>query len=171
MENERIYRHPSPGYTLTLWLDGEPIKQNGNGKSNAIFSDTGVSIDRCGIFRTKEEVICKAIEQSKGFKQGHITKLASSEDIRIESLKKKRLAVREVTVEMVKDGLFNLDALEAYKVDDLKKFAESIGVEVSTSKGVSKTKADIFKDVKVILFPGAVEKKVVSESDDKEDKE
>ena len=168
MENERIYRHPNPGYTLTLWLDGEPIKQKRNGKSNAIFKDTGVSIDRCGIFRTTEDNICKAIEQSTAFKQGHIKRLRSSEDIRLESLRKKRMEAREVTIDLVKEGLLNLETLEGFKADKLKKFAEGIGVEISTDKGVSKTKADILSEVKAVLFPGVVEKEVVSD-DDKEE--
>lgn len=170
MDNERIYRHPNPGYTQPLWLDGRPIKQKVSGKSNAVFKDTGVSIDRCGIFRTSDDDVCKAIEQSKYFQLGHITRLASSEDIRQESLRKKRLATREVTINMVKDGLFNLDALEAYKASELKRFAENIAVEIKTDKGIDRTKADIMNELKGILFPGAVDKEIVSDSD-KEEKE
>ena len=170
MENERIYRHPNPGYVQSLWLNGKPITQKRNGKANAVFKDTGKSIDRCGIFRTDDENVVRAIEQSKYFKLGHIIKLASSEDIRLESLKKKRMAARISTVQLVKDGLFNLAVLEGYKVDQLKKFAESIGVEVKTSKGADKTKADTLSEVKDILFPGIVDEEVVSD-DDKEEKE
>ncbi len=170
MENERIYRHPNPGYVQSLWLDGKPIKQKHNGKSNVVFKDTGKAIDRCGIFRTSDDNVCKAIEQSKYFKLGQIKKLASSEDIRLESLKRERMAARVSTVQLVKDGLFNLAVLEGYKVDQLKKFSEGIGVEVKTSKGADKTKADIMNEVKGILFPGSVDEEVVS-SDDKEEKE
>ena len=168
MEDVRIYRHPNPGYTLTLWLDGKPIKQGRNGKSNAVFKDTGKSEDRCGIFRTSEDAICKAIEQSKGFRLGHIIKLASAKDIQMESLKKKRLQQQESTVNLVKEGLFNLDALESYKADKLKIFAEGIGVAIKTDKGMDRTKADVMNDVKDILFPGSVDESKSSD-DDKEE--
>ncbi len=167
MEDVRIYRHQNPGYTLTLWLDGKPIKQKRNDKSNAVFKDTGKSDSRCGLFRTSEDAICKAIEQSKGFRMGHITKLASEKDIHFEALKKKRLQQQESTINLVKEGLFNLEALESYKADKLKKFAEGIGIPIKTDKGMDRTKADVMDDVKDILFPGTVDEEVVS--DDKEE--
>ena len=55
-------------------------------------------------------------------------------------------------------------------MDQLKKFAEGIGVEVKTSKGADRTKADILSEVKGVLFPGTVDEEVVL-SDDKEEKE
>ena len=168
MENERIYRHPYPGYTLPLWLKGQPITQKRNGKANAVFRDTGKGVDRCGLFRSSEDDVCKAIEESKAFKNGSIIRLASSEEIRLETLRQKRLATRETVVGLVKEGLFNLDVLEAYKADELKRFAEDIGVELKTDKG-AKTKADVLDEVKGILFPNVVAREVVS--DDKEEEE
>jgi len=170
MENERIYRHPYPGFTLPLWLDGKPITQKKNGKSNAVFRDTGKSMDRCGLFRTDEDDVCKAIEQSKAFKLKHIIRLASSEEIRLESLRKKRLEARQVTIDMVQKGLFKAEVLETYKADELKEFAEGIGVEIRTDKGAERRKADVLKDVKDILFPGAVAEEIVSDDMEEEEK-
>lgn len=153
---ERIFRHPSPGYTLPLWLDGNPI-QTKNGKSNAIFRDTGKSMDRCGIFRTDEDNVAEAIEQSKGFKRGAIIRLKSDDEIRLESVKKEREKFLKEMISLSEQGLFDMEALKKKKQKDLHKFAIKLGLETSTGKG-SKTNATIVGEIKEILFPNMEEK-------------
>ena len=152
---ERIFRHSSPGYTLPLWLDGKPIKTK-NGKSNAIFRDTGKSIDRCGIFRTNEDEVTIAVEQSKGFKRGAILRLKSDDELRLETLKKEREKFQEEMISLSEQGLFNIEALKKKKQKELHEFATKLGLETADGKG-NKTNASILGEIKEILFPNMEE--------------
>jgi len=148
---ERIYRHPIPGQTLPLWLNGKPIKQS-NGKSNAVFRDTGHGIDRCGIFRTKEDDVGDAVEQTKSFKIGEVIRLKSDDELRLETLKMERKKFRQDKIALAKDELFDFEALTKKKQKDLHEFAIKMGIETSTGKG-NKTNASILDEIKEILFP------------------
>jgi len=154
---ERIFRHPSPGYTLPLWLDGKPV-QTKSGKSNAIFRDTGKSIDRCGIFRTNEDEIAQSIEQSKPFKRGAIIRLKSDDELRLETLKREREKFKEEMISLSEQGLFNMEALKKKKQKDLHAFAIKLGLETSDGRG-NKSNASIVDDIKEILFPNMEEEK------------
>lgn len=145
-----IYRHPNPGFTLALWFDGQAIKSK-NGKSNAVFKDTGYGADRCGIFRTDEEEIAKAVEQSRAFKNKAIVRLKSADEIKFETLKKERAAFRKKMQEMAQGDLFNFDTLKEKKVDELRDFAVNIGIDVDVQGG-RLPKATILAEVEKVLY-------------------
>ena len=149
--NVVFYRHPNPGYTCPLWLDGKPIKtKDGAGKSNAIFAMKGKGIDVCGIFHTDEEKVAKAIEQTKAFQKGNILRLQSAEDIKMESQRIEQEKFRVKTIGLVENGLFDFKALKNMKQKPLHGFAKDIGVPISTGKGVRKNE-EILDDIEQIL--------------------
>ena len=151
--NVVFYRHPNPGYTCPLWLDGKPIKtKDGAGKSNAIFAMKGKGIDVCGIFSTNEEKVAKAIEQTKAFQKGNIIRLQSAEDIKMESQRVAAEKFRTKMVGLAEDGLFDFSALTKKKQKDIHDFAKDIGVPIATSKG-SKKNEEILAEVKEVLYP------------------
>ena len=164
---EKMYRHNSPGYSLALWLNGKPIKTKSNGKALAHFRDTGKGIDRCGLFRTSEDDVIKAVEESKPFKTGHILYVPGPEALRMESLRLEREKFRADKVKMAESGLFDFSALSKFKESELREFASNLGVDVNNEKGKRK-KAEILDDIKDILFPVP---EVEEEDDDKEDLE
>jgi len=152
---ERIFRSPTAGLVIPLWLDGKPIKQK-NGKANAVFRDTGKGIDRCGIFRTNEDNIVKALEQTKAFGRGAILRLKSDDELRLESVKLERAKFKEDMIKLSEQGLFSFEALKKKKQKDLHGFATKMGLELSSGKGV-RTNASIVGEIKEILFPNMEE--------------
>ncbi len=149
-EREFIYRYPNPGYRVTLWdEEGEKPIVNKQGKTTALFRDTGNGIDRCGIFRTKEVKVKEALERTKAFKVGNITKVLSPDDIALESKKLKEAEEKKVSQKMMKNGLFDLDKIKGMKYQDLKDYAKSIGAYDSERR----KKDEILEDVEKQLFP------------------
>jgi len=163
---EKMYRHTNPGYSLALWLDGKPILSNG--KSLAHFRDTGPAgnpIDRCGIFRSDDVDVIRAVEESKAFKTGHITFLPGPEYIKAESLRIEREKFCADKVKLAESGLFDFSALSKFKENELREFAANMGVDVKAD-GAKRKKSEILDEIKGILFPGS---EVEDEEDDKED--
>lgn len=158
VKNMSIYRHPSPGYTLPLWLDGKPIRQS-NGKSNAVFSVFGSGVDRCGLFRTDDDNVKKAIESSREFQRGGIVRLKSDAELKFETLKKQRIAARESFVSAAAMGLFDFEGLKKKSAEEVREFAVSIGIDVEVKGEGHLPKKVVLTEVENVLYPNKEEVK------------
>ena len=168
-EKVKRYRHPDPGYRLTLFNeDGTALKTKA-GKGTALFTDTGVGIDRCGVRGTKDETEQKAIERSKRFKSGVITVILSDDDIKAETKKKEQSVFLEKVKDMAVDNIFDFEELKKKKKDQIYNFADKIGVVTQTDKG-ERIKAEVLADIQAAVF-GTVDENPETEGKDKESQE
>ena len=152
---EKIYKYPNPGFQLPLWLDGKEIKTS-KGKSNALFRDTGNGPDRCGIYRTTEEDVQKAVEQSNAFKKGVIVKIASDDEIRFLSAEAEKKKFRADVVELAYNGIITPENIRIKKAAELNDFAKKMGIPTTTDKA-NRLKEEVLTDVLEQLFPGLLE--------------
>jgi hypothetical protein len=143
------FKSQNPGYVLTLFLDGQPVKRK-NGKYNVVFVDTGPGYDRCGIFTTEEVNVAKAIEQSEAFKKGRVTR----QKLQAELDQEQKVIDQGKALESLKrvSGMMEASKFDRMTDSELREVADQIGIKTATDDGKKRLKTQMASDIKLAIF-------------------